>query len=455
MGFYFTLQLTSILNVFWLSCFLKNIESIPVSSPALLIPGTTNSSAELEHLKFSSDESREEKNVSSHVLNNQLEEVAGESTEYAETNASKKKSLKNLLSPMMVPYLCDIEKRMCWLNENQGDLVTVFIPINRLPDKQPPTEIELKELYSLVTMKKKLQMDSLDSSHLNSTAQYQQRSSDAHRRRKRDTQYAEANDNPQQEWTNQGENEGYQSFRAQRDVPSTTDATSTEGRKQRNVDLQASKQSKRSAELDEDEVEDKDFGSPSPDEDYQDEDDAEYQPEKRFAGQETTGETPKSGDSPTKTPSQLYRREVMNPNYNYPFFANPDLYYPSQRLLSPFDGISYRSVDAMPMWYMGGYPAFWQGRGTRNPQQYRQAGGYGRGWPPAPPYYQPYANRYQPPSYPTPAQPHRGHYQHQYPKQPAYNAYKPFSYGYAQGNKNYQTPVRKPIETDANMYYGK
>ncbi|CAL1275507.1 unnamed protein product [Larinioides sclopetarius] len=443
-------------HAIWLSCILKTIEATPVSSSELLIPGIRNSSAELEYLKLNSDESREAKNLLSHVLNNQMEEV-GESTAYAVTSTNEKKSLKNLLSTMMVPYLCDIEKRMCWLNEDQGSLVTLFIPIKLLPYKQPPTEIELKELYSLMAKKKKLQMDRLDSSLSNSAAQDQKHSFDAHPRRKRDTQYAEANDNPQQEWVNQGENEGYQSFRAQRDVPSTTehDPTSTEGPTQRDVDPQAGKQSKRSAELDEDEVEDKDFGSPSPDDDYQDEDDSDYQPEKRFAGSETTGETPKSGDSPTKVPSQLYRREVMNPNYNYPLFANPDLYYPSQRLLSPFDGISYRSVDAMPMWYMGGYPAFWQFRGTRNPQQYRPSGGYGRRWPPMPPYYQPYANRYQPPSYSGSGQPHRGHYQHQYPKQSSYSGYKPFSYSYAQGNKNYQTPVRKPIETDANMYYGK
>ncbi|XP_055924958.1 uncharacterized protein LOC129956928 [Argiope bruennichi] len=309
----------------------------------------------------------------------------------------------------------------------------------------------MKEFYSLMN-KKKLQMDNSDSNKLSQTAQDQNVTSDVHRRRKRDTQYAEGNDGPQQYWGNQGENENEQLLRAQRDVPSTStehEPTSTEGRTQRNADLQSSKQSKRSAEMEEDEADENDLVSPSPDEDYQDEEESDYQPEKRFAGPETTGTTPNYEDSSTKNPSQLYRREAMNPNYNYPFFANPGFYYPNQRLMSPYDGISYRSADAFPMLYMDA-PAFWQNKVARSPRRFysqRQAGGYGGGWPPMPSYYQQYGNRYQP-SYPSPAQQPRGHYRHQ----SSYGGYKPFSYGYAQGKK---APARKPIETDAHMYYGK
>ncbi|KAF8789632.1 hypothetical protein HNY73_007558 [Argiope bruennichi] len=158
MGFHSLLQFINILNVIWLSCFLQNIETIPVASTKFFIPDVANSSATTEY--SNNDGSKVmTRIISSRELNNGFEEVTtSDSIEYSNISAKKKNLRKNLLATIVVPYLCDVERGKCWLNENQKNLVTFFIPIKLLPNKQPPTEIEMKEFYSLMN-KKKLQMD--------------------------------------------------------------------------------------------------------------------------------------------------------------------------------------------------------------------------------------------------------------------------------------------------------
>ncbi|GFS99444.1 hypothetical protein NPIL_227111 [Nephila pilipes] len=183
--------------------------------------------------------------------------------------------MKTLMNKMLVMYLCDPERNMCWLDGNPGSFIKFVIPVKNLRNGRLPVQVRLDEISGLLSKENFFRYVSNSLTEVNpknlTTKPPSSSTPIVHKRRKRSATVSfNKDDNFQQgskmssdvgrsaEWRNQPIYSRENSWREQRDISQSKENEQitdehTEEIGQASQDSQAPKQQvKRSAPLDED-----------------------------------------------------------------------------------------------------------------------------------------------------------------------------------------------------------